>query len=147
MVAISLHPCVRVKRWKKEGLFSFIPPDGRFTLAEFDVEDVASLEKQVPIWIRCSREEQAGKEASTFQIEIGATTSVDDIEVSFDVGGKGCTVESTLTGGSRGGMTSEDVNALKGSVHHDAKSGIVKWSIDSLESTQKPLLLSGTIKG
>jgi hypothetical protein len=150
MVGLSLHPCVRVKRWRKEGLFSFIPPDGRFTLAEFDLEGIASVEKQVPIWIRCNREEKSGKEASTFRIEIGATASVDEIEISFAIQDRNCSIETTVTGGSRSGagvgMSSEDVNLLKGVVHHDTKSGIVKWTIDTLESMQKPLLLSGTIK-
>jgi AP-3 complex subunit mu len=147
MVGLSLHPCVRVKRWKKEGLFSFIPPDGQFTLAEFDVQGVMSLEKQVPVWIHCSKEERSGKEPSTFRIEIGASTSVEGLSVSFETRVDGCTVETNVTGGSRSGvMTGEDINAVKGSVHNDTKSGLVRWTIDKFESTQKPLILSGTIK-
>lgn len=33
------HPCVRLARWKEQpGLLSFIPPDGRFTLAGYEVD-------------------------------------------------------------------------------------------------------------
>ncbi|AEO64570.1 uncharacterized protein THITE_2110849 [Thermothielavioides terrestris NRRL 8126] len=33
------HPCVRLARWREQpGLLSFIPPDGRFTLAGYEVD-------------------------------------------------------------------------------------------------------------
>ncbi|KAK4152122.1 hypothetical protein C8A00DRAFT_35199 [Chaetomidium leptoderma] len=33
------HPCVRLAKWKEQpGLLSFIPPDGRFTLAGYEVD-------------------------------------------------------------------------------------------------------------
>lgn len=149
MVGLSLHPCVRVKRWKKEGVFSFVPPDGHFTLAEYDVQGMTtSLEKQVPIWIHCGREEKAGKEASTFKIEVGSNITVENLEASFETRVKECTIETTVTGGSRsdGGVAGEDVNIVRGSVHHDSKSGILRWNIDKVDSRQKPLILSGTIK-
>jgi AP-3 complex subunit mu len=150
MEAISLHPCVRVKRWKKEGLFSFIPPDGRFLLADFDVQTSISLEKQMPVWIKCHREEKTGSGSTTFQIEVGATySSVDEIDISFDVEEKSCALESTITGGSQQGgeLAVDDVNALRGTIQHDSKSGLIRWSIARLKSSQKPLLLSGTFKG
>ena len=150
MVGMRLHPCVRVKRWKREGVFSFIPPDGPFILADFDVEGGGSLEKQVPIWLQCSREEKRGKEPSTFEIQVGVHVPVDEIEICFAIQEEGCTVDSTLTGGSRNGggigVAGEDMNALKGTVHHDAKSGTVRWTIGRLESTQKPVVLTGTIR-
>ncbi|CAO1630040.1 unnamed protein product [Sympodiomycopsis kandeliae] len=31
----AFHPCVRHRRWTKEGLLSFVPPDGDFELARF----------------------------------------------------------------------------------------------------------------
>ncbi|KAG6830632.1 hypothetical protein H0H92_015724 [Tricholoma furcatifolium] len=31
----AFHPCVRLKRWKDSKVLSFIPPDGRFVLAEY----------------------------------------------------------------------------------------------------------------
>ncbi|UZJ51722.1 hypothetical protein CBS101457_001042 [Exobasidium rhododendri] len=148
MGAISLHPCVRVKRWKREGVFSFIPPDGSFVLADFDLKVDNSLEKQVPIWIHCRREEKIGLQSTTFQIEVGANTSVDELEISFDVQEKGCTFDSIVTGGSQGsGLAIEDINALKGTVQHDAKSGVIRWSISRLSNSQKPLVLSGSFKG
>lgn len=31
----SFHPCVRLKRYEREKVVSFIPPDGKFKLMEF----------------------------------------------------------------------------------------------------------------
>ncbi|KAK3066529.1 hypothetical protein LTR53_017082, partial [Teratosphaeriaceae sp. CCFEE 6253] len=32
------HPCVRLSRWKGEGVMSFVPPDGRFALCGYEVD-------------------------------------------------------------------------------------------------------------
>ncbi|CAD6885411.1 unnamed protein product [Tilletia laevis] len=34
-----LHPCVRHRKWMKERVFSFVPPDGQFELAQFRIGD------------------------------------------------------------------------------------------------------------
>jgi len=34
---VSLHPCVRVFRWEKSRIISFVPPDGRFRLMSYRV--------------------------------------------------------------------------------------------------------------
>lgn len=147
----SLHPCVRVKRWKKEKMFSFVPPDGRFILAEYDLERPERLEKSIPISIKCSRQDKSSNDTFTFTIEITAHALVENIEISFDVKKKSCTVETSIAGGSpmgssNMGILTEDLNALKGSVNHDPKSGVVRWVIDKLDASQKPLNLNGTIR-
>jgi len=37
IVEPTFHACVRNKKWEYEGVLDFVPPDGRFTLAEFRV--------------------------------------------------------------------------------------------------------------
>lgn len=32
------HPCVRLSKWKSEGVMSFIPPDGRFALCGYETD-------------------------------------------------------------------------------------------------------------
>ena len=32
------HPCVRLNKWKSEGVLSFVPPDGRFALCGYEVD-------------------------------------------------------------------------------------------------------------
>lgn len=37
VVAPSFHPCVRYKHWIRDGVISFVPPDGEFELAQMDI--------------------------------------------------------------------------------------------------------------
>lgn len=46
IVAPSFHPCVRHKNWRKEGILSFVPPDGEFELANCLLSGSASKPKQ-----------------------------------------------------------------------------------------------------
>jgi hypothetical protein len=32
------HPCVRLNKWKSDGVLSFVPPDGRFALCGYEVD-------------------------------------------------------------------------------------------------------------
>ncbi|QIW94866.1 hypothetical protein AMS68_000384 [Peltaster fructicola] len=38
MEHVVFHPCVRLSRWKSEGVMSFVPPDGRFMLCGYEVD-------------------------------------------------------------------------------------------------------------
>jgi len=54
--APSFHPCVRISRWSKSpGTLSFIPPDGLFTLLEYDTPDLNTVD--IPIRIDAKLDE------------------------------------------------------------------------------------------
>ncbi|KAF7186037.1 AP-3 complex subunit mu-1 [Pseudocercospora fuligena] len=38
MERVVFHPCVRLSRWKSEGVLSFVPPDGRFALCGYETD-------------------------------------------------------------------------------------------------------------
>jgi hypothetical protein len=38
MERVVFHPCVRLNKWSSEGIMSFVPPDGRFVLAGYEVD-------------------------------------------------------------------------------------------------------------
>lgn len=38
MERVVFHPCVRLNTWKKEGVLSFVPPDGRFALCGYETD-------------------------------------------------------------------------------------------------------------
>jgi len=42
MERVVFHPCVRLNRWKSDGVLSFVPPDGRFALAGYEVDLLGS---------------------------------------------------------------------------------------------------------
>jgi AP-3 complex subunit mu len=54
--APSFHPCVRLSRWTKNpGTVSFIPPDGSFTLLDYDTPDMNNID--IPIRIETKLED------------------------------------------------------------------------------------------
>jgi Adaptor complexes medium subunit family len=54
----SFHPCVRLSRWAKSpGTVSFVPPDGTFTLLDYETPDVNNIDN--PIRIEAKLEETA----------------------------------------------------------------------------------------
>ncbi|SMR41859.1 unnamed protein product [Zymoseptoria tritici ST99CH_3D1] len=38
MERVVFHPCVRLNKWKSEGVLSFVPPDGRFALCGYEAD-------------------------------------------------------------------------------------------------------------
>lgn len=47
---VSFHPCVRLKRWESEKIFSFIPPDGSFQLCSYQVSTSSMV--AIPLYVR-----------------------------------------------------------------------------------------------
>jgi AP-3 complex subunit mu len=112
IVGPSLHPCVRTRRWTREGILSFVPPDGAFELAQFSVPfsssarsgkslaaaassstDATGWAKDVPFTLKAKRspvKESKGREW-TFEITLSAKsgrsgpTCSEGVEVSFHV--------------------------------------------------------------
>lgn len=148
IVDASLHPCVRLRPWKKERSLSFVPPDGHFVLAELGMQGAPTLERHVPVMINAGRVERSGRDgvAATFKITLSCSRAVDDIDVIFAVAERNSTIETTLSGGTRPGVASEDLNALRGTFHYDARRGSAKWTVPHLSSEQRALELSGTIR-
>ncbi|OQN97171.1 hypothetical protein B0A48_17268 [Cryoendolithus antarcticus] len=42
MERVVFHPCVRLAKWKADGVISFIPPDGRFALCGYEADLLGS---------------------------------------------------------------------------------------------------------
>lgn len=38
MEGVVFHPCVRLNKWKADGVISFVPPDGRFALCGYEAD-------------------------------------------------------------------------------------------------------------
>ena len=45
----SFHPCVRYKKWMKDKVLSFIPPDGSFELMEYQVAKPLGVDRPIPL--------------------------------------------------------------------------------------------------
>lgn len=96
---VYLHPCVRIARWNNERVFSFVPPDGEFKLAEYSVGqgnvplpvEVRSSINYVPtgpgrVEILCSSKTAMGLPISDCRILVQFPKCVNSVSVTPSVG-------------------------------------------------------------
>lgn len=83
------HPCVRLARWREAGTLSFVPPDGRFVLAGYQVDLLNSpsaplvpkaedLQLPIAIEIRTG----LGSSGSDFEVKLTVSNQFRDTSVS-----------------------------------------------------------------
>lgn len=70
---VSLHPCVRFKRWESERILSFIPPDGNFRLMSYHVGSHNVV--AIPIYVRHNMYLRAG-EQGRLDLTVGPRTTL-----------------------------------------------------------------------
>ncbi|KAK5168063.1 uncharacterized protein LTR77_006631 [Saxophila tyrrhenica] len=80
MERVVFHPCVRLSRWKSEGMISFVPPDGRFALCGYEVD---LLGTETPLTAATSSKNSAASLGLPAAIEVntGVGTNGADFEV------------------------------------------------------------------
>lgn len=135
----SLHPCIRVSRFERERIASFVPPDGDFLLSEYRYTPAVFT---VPLYCRPDVTYREG----------GA-------RVSFTVGQKPMAMRTGSTkAGSRPGdkelvtedivlivnfpkaYVSVDVAPNTGTIVHDPKTNQVRWTIHKMPKDKIPRL-------
>lgn len=52
----AFHPCIRYNRWERDSVLSFIPPDGKFKLLEYETPSPP----QIPIALKARVSADAG---------------------------------------------------------------------------------------
>ncbi|ORX40010.1 putative adaptor complex subunit medium chain 3 [Kockovaella imperatae] len=154
----SFHPCIRYSKWEKNGVLSFIPPDGRFKLLEFQVPP---MRVQLPLQLvpKMSIEENGGGQ---FSLTLTSRTNhrpIQDIVVSIFLGYGTNGVSATATGDKRAGGgdahgpgapvlgTKSEVGdgyVGGGTWEFDPHTQVMKWTISSLVSTERPPTLTGS---
>ena len=71
------HPCVRLARWKDRGELSFVPPDGRFVLAGYEVDlldegavmSAKSKDLNLPVSVEVRKD--LGPSGNEFEVRLG----------------------------------------------------------------------------
>ena len=119
------HPCVRLARWKeKPGELSFVPPDGKFMLAGYEVNLMpsnpdlntwANTNLQLPISIEVSK--SLGLTGADFEVRLilspifpGASTSASASRSNLsNLGTRGSGRSTPIFGNSASGPTLQDV--------------------------------------
>ena len=105
------HPCVRLARWKeKPGELSFVPPDGKFVLAGYevnllpdfpDLKSWATTKLQLPVSIEVSK--SLGRTGADFEVRLTLSSNLPGISSSTSrpgFGSRGSGRSTPVFGGS-----------------------------------------------
>lgn len=127
---VSFHPCVRLARWEKERVLSFVPPDGDFVLASYAVGSQCQF--GIPLHVRPSinfSEQGHGRI---------------DVELSLKSTGGQAVEEVVLTCQMPKVVNSVSTNCSFGSQIFDQVNKTLKWRIGKLPM-DKAITMKGTI--
>jgi AP-3 complex subunit mu len=162
LVDCAFHPCVRLHRWTRDRLFSFVPPDGRFILAEYrytsnapistpgpSAPPVAKDSVPVPLVLKINFDLQDYN--ASFDITLTSRLSARSLEnlvIELNLG-EGASAIKCIASRGTGGLGHGGVNTLDmgggnsgASWAFDSKKRILKWGISSA-----PPLSSWNLRG
>ena len=158
------HPCVRLARWKERpGELSFVPPDGKFVLAGYevnlmpsslDLKSWSTTNLQLPVSIEVSK--SLGPVGADFEVKLiissnypGASTSVPATRPALGSRGSGRSTP-IFGGGSTSGPTLQDVlvtvpiadgvrnvndmRASRGEAFFSPAHNMIEWRISTKEA-------------
>ncbi|KLO16382.1 clathrin adaptor, mu subunit [Schizopora paradoxa] len=106
----SFHPCVRLQKWSKDKMLSFVPPDGSFVLMEFRyspvVSGVVSAPRPIPLPFTLTPSITLSENGGVIDLTLTSRLSARVIErivvelvLGRGVTGASCTVSSGATWG------------------------------------------------
>jgi len=136
---VSLHPCVRVFRWEKSRVISFVPPDGRFKLMSYRVRGNGVIP---PVNIRPSIKFEAAPASSG-----ASTTGKVDVSVTprhFPTA-KSVVDELVVTIPLPKSVASVVLTTTAGSFEYDSKLKVVVWTIGKWNPQFAQVGISGTV--
>jgi AP-3 complex subunit mu len=123
---VSLHRSVRINRYKKERVLSFIPPDGHFKLCSYRINGNV----QIPIYVTPSITYNKGQGRVSITVGTKFTKGKNVTNVVIILPLPKDTVSSSLT-------------ANVGSVSTDTRTQVVKWNIGKIPKNLTPVLEGG----
>ena len=157
------HPCVRLARWKERpGELSFVPPDGKFMLAGYEVDLMPSnsdmkswlsTNLQLPVSIEVSK--SLGPTGLDFEVRLILSSTFPGASSSApasrpNVGARGSGRSTPIFGSSASGPTLQDVvvtvripaavrnitdlRASRGEAYYTPAESVVEWRIPTKDA-------------
>jgi len=127
---VSFHPCVRFKRWEKEKVLSFVPPDGNFRLISYHIGSQSLV--AIPLYIRHSITLKSGT-TSRLELTVGPKQSMGKVleDVVIEIQMPKPILNCNLI-------------ASHGRYSFDPSSKLLQWIVGKIEQGLPPTL-KGTI--
>ncbi|WVR05293.1 hypothetical protein IAU60_002306 [Kwoniella sp. DSM 27419] len=145
----AFHPCIRYGKWEKSKVLSFIPPDGRFRLLEYQASAGCS-KNQLPVSLKANLVVQpnGGKLSLTLTPRL-SHRPLEDVTISIFLGKGASTVSATANGDRRPLGTRIEEGVADGHVgggnwEFDPHTQILTWTLSSLVSTERAPTLTGS---
>jgi AP-3 complex subunit mu len=141
------HPCVRLNKWTFSKTLSFVPPDGQFTLMEYQLAP-PTVPGAVPLQIRPVV--TIGASGGAFQLTFSSTSvpsrPLENVRVTFELGPHASQVQATLTGGRSINRThgKDDQEQPGGRWEFLHGPGTLVWQAPKMSAADQPVVLQGT---
>jgi AP-3 complex subunit mu len=150
------HPCVRLSRWRDHpGELSFVPPDGKFVLASYEVDLLPSAKQLLQLPVTVEMKTGVGPDEDEFEVRVFVSTAsltpAAGNSSSPAFGSRG-TTRSPVFGGSSSSAIVEEVaitlplppavktlvatRCSRGEFHHEGRE--VVWKIPTTGSGMAP---------
>jgi AP-3 complex subunit mu len=151
------HPCVRLSRWRDHpGELSFVPPDGKFVLASYEVDLLPSTKQQLQLPVTVEMKTAIGPDEDEFEVRVFVSTTSLTPAIgntsSPAFGSRSTSTRSPAFGGSSNSPVVEEVaikiplppavktlvatRCSRGEFHHEGREVI--WKIPTTGSGTAP---------
>ncbi|BEJ03325.1 hypothetical protein CcaverHIS641_0105000 [Cutaneotrichosporon cavernicola] len=139
MAECSFHPCVRYSRWERDHVLSFIPPDGKFKLLEYEATSVPKL----PFVLKAGL--QVDETGGRFSLTLSSRVPrLDDVVISIFLGSTTTGISATPAGDRRPPGQEGDGHVGGGTAEFDPHTQVMKWTISSLLQHERSPSLTGS---
>eukprot|EP00475_Leptophrys_vorax_P004901 TRINITY_DN12937_c0_g1_i1.p1 TRINITY_DN12937_c0_g1~~TRINITY_DN12937_c0_g1_i1.p1 ORF type:complete len:456 (-),score=102.36 TRINITY_DN12937_c0_g1_i1:108-1475(-) len=125
----SLHPCVRIHRFRFERVISFIPPDGIFTLLEYTTTGAKNF---FPLTITPKIALAPGSSRIKVQLMYNTAEPENIVDVELIIPWPKSTLSASLT-------------TNMGVVDYDPKLSISRWKIGKRHGKERSFSVEGTV--
>lgn len=154
IVDAGLHPCIRLGRYERDHLLSFVPPDGIFKLMTYRAANRTHVS---PVYVRPSLHwrESDGKLAITLATKPMAAAGALLRSTLASAGGVGGGRAATEDGAAVADVVLEvvfppaiksvDLVADKGRTNYDTITNRFTWTLGAIPAATPPLNLTGTV--
>lgn len=140
MAECAFHPCVRLQRWKRERILSFIPPDGKFVLEEYQyAPPQKAVVNNLPIPVSLKPNITIGELGGNFMVTFTSrmTKSMENVKIEWYLGEDATGAQCTLSGAGSGvGST----GGAEGSWTFDFRKKTLRWEIPTMHSLGSRIL-------
>ncbi|KAJ8086121.1 hypothetical protein PM082_004941 [Marasmius tenuissimus] len=143
----AFHPCVRLKRWSREKVLSFVPPDGRFTLLDYRYSNIprgattpaaiAAAKDHVPIPFLIKASIDLDNTGGVFEVKLTSRMSTHTfenvvVEMGLGEGASGIKCVVSRASGGFGSAVGSGTGESGASWAFDARRMVLKWEIPSM---------------